>query len=245
VASVRAQHPTAIYVVSEVKHRHVEAQHVVTKRGHGFATRANLGLLQARADGHDRALLLNDDTELRDNSLSALAACKSPVCGAVLEHWTGGVQQAGLRVSLRTARVVARTSISTDGSVDAIGGAALCLDLALFDRLGGFDERFHFYFEDVDFCLRARAAGANITLVPGARIRHHGGGTRSHSSPEAAFHLGRSHALLARGLSGHGTWLRLVTVASAGSAWTLRKVGLSGIREFARGFAEGLSTPAA
>lgn len=244
VSSVRAQNPTAVYVVSEAAPSKVEAQHVVAPSGSGFAARANLGLRQARADGHSRALLLNDDTELRAGVLTALADCEAPVCGAILEHWTGGVQQAGLRVSMRTARVVAQTSVPADYAVDAIGGAALCLDLVLFERLGGFDDRFHFYFEDVDFCLRARAAGAQVTLVPEARVRHRGGGTRSHASPEAAFHLGRSHALLARGLGGHGTWLRLATVASAGSAWTLRSVGLSGISSFARGFAEGVSAPA-
>jgi len=240
VASVQAQNPFAIYVVSEAAPTDA-VHHVAADPEDGFAARANRGLRRAHADGHARALLLNDDTELCDGALNQLAACDAPICGAVLEHWGGGVQQAGLRVSRRTGRVVASTRVGEP--IEALGGAALCVDLALFEQLGGFDERYQFYFEDVDFCLRAAQGGARIVLVPGARVRHRGGGTRSHQSPEAAFHLGRSHALLARGLGRRGRLLRLATVASAGAAWTVRSVGTRGLSAFARGFAAGVRVP--
>jgi GT2 family glycosyltransferase len=244
VVSVLAQEPAAVYVVSEVAPQDVEARHVPVTPGSGFARRANAGLAAARADGHLRALLLNDDTELRDGALRGLAACDADIVGAVLEHWEGGVQQAGLSVSSRTARVVSRTRAPTNGDsgapVDAVGGGALCVELELWERLGGFDERYEFYFEDVDFCLRARAAGARVVVVDGARVRHRGGGTRSHRSADAAFHLGRSHVLLARGLGrGPARLLRLGTVASAGAAWTLRSVGPAGLGPFVRGLIAG------
>ena len=238
VSSLRREDPDAVYVVSEADPALPHVTHVAVPAGAGFAARANAGLGRAAADGHERALLLNDDTEVVPGALAALARAPDLVCGAVLEHWDGGVQQAGLRVSRRTARVVAHDSVPADPEVDAIGGAALCLDLPFFAELGGFDERYRFYFEDVDLCLRARAQGVVPRLVADARVRHRGGGTRSHRSPDAAFHLGRSHTLLARRL-GSGP-LRLLTVASAGSAWTLDSVGLVGLSAFARGMVEGI-----
>ena len=244
VASLPAD--TAIYVVSE------EApgvgQHVPVPEGAGFARRANAGLAAARADGHRSALLLNDDTELEGGVLPALASAltRSRIVGAVLEHWDGGVQQAGLSLSRRSGRVVARTSEpgATESSVDAVGGAALALDLDLWSELGGFDERFDFYFEDVDLCLRARARGVRPLLVGSARIRHRGGGTQSLRSPEAARQLGRSHVLLVRSLPGGrlARSLRLTTVIGAGAAWTLRSVGASGLGQFGRGVLAGLES---
>lgn len=218
-----------------------EGRTVAVAEDAGFAARANAGLAAASADGHTAALLLNDDTRVRPGALDALAEAVGAhrLVGAVLEHWEGGVQQAGLQVTTRTGRVTARTQDpgSRTVQVDALGGAALAIDLALWSRLGGFDERFAFYFEDVDLCLRARATDVRPHLVGGARIRHRGGGTRSHRSPDAAFHLGRSHTLLARTLGGGP--LRLGTVVAAGTAWTLRSVGLRGLPAFGRGVWSG------
>ena len=45
----------------------------------------------------------------------------------------------------------------------------------LFERLGGFDERYNPYgFEDYDFCLRARRLGYRTLYSPGARLHHRG-----------------------------------------------------------------------
>ena len=45
---------------------------------------------------------------------------------------------------------------------------------ALFERLGGFDEQFFMYGEDMDLCERARAAGFGTAIVPEARVVHYG-----------------------------------------------------------------------
>lgn len=242
LASLRPEGPGTIYVVSDGRPLLPEDVVLVeAPPGAGFAERANLGLLRALVDGAQRALLLNDDTEVRPGTLTALAACPARICGAVLEHWEGGIQQAGLTVSRATARVKARTTLPDGPEVDAVSGAAMCLDLGFFEELGGFDVAYHFYFEDVDLCMRARDAGATVELVPAAAVRHRGGGTRAHHSPDAAFHLGRSHALLAKHLGGGpALLLRMLTVAGAGSAWTLRSVGPRGVSAFARGFARGV-----
>ncbi len=239
VASANAQGGN-VFVVSEGAVP-AGATGVAVSGNAGFAARANAGLAAALEAGFEQALLLNDDTALEPGALAALEREARPdrVLGAVLLDWEGGgVQQAGM--SLRGARVRARTDIG-DGAVDAVGGAAMLLPLALWRRLGGFDEAYQFYFEDLDLCLRARASGAEVRLVPDARIRHRGGGTRSHHSPEAAFHLGRSHARFSRRLGGgKGARAgRLLWTGALGLGWTLRSVGPGGVGSFLRGLAEG------
>ena len=45
----------------------------------------------------------------------------------------------------------------------------------LFDRLGGFDERFFLYYEEVDLCRRIQAAGFRVQYWPELRVHHIGG----------------------------------------------------------------------
>lgn len=61
--------------------------------------------------------------------------------------------------------------------VDQVIGAFFVVRTNLFERLGGFDERFFVYFEEVDFSVRARQAGSSSVYVAGASAYHAGGGT--------------------------------------------------------------------
>ena len=225
------------------------ATHVPVPTSAGFSARANAGLAAARAQGHAAALLLNDDTELVGDALRVLGdgVARHRLVGGVLEHWHGGVQQAGLDVSDRTGRIRGRVADPGSGAraVDALSGAALAIDLGLWAELGGFDERYAFYFEDIDLCRRARARGVDAMLLGAARIRHRGGGTRGGRSHDAAHHLGRSHTLFVRSLPGSALArsLRMSAVVGVGAAWTVRSVGPSGLGPFVRGVLAGLAAP--
>ncbi len=53
-----------------------------------------------------------------------------------------------------------------------VSGAAFAVSRATFEKIGGFDERFFLYFEEVDFMRRLRDAGGKIVYEPGAHCRH-------------------------------------------------------------------------
>lgn len=59
--------------------------------------------------------------------------------------------------------------------VDWVPGAFALMSHVLFDRLGGFDERFFLYYEEVDLCRRVQAAGYRVMLWPDLRVQHIGG----------------------------------------------------------------------
>ncbi|MCX6171125.1 MAG: glycosyltransferase family 2 protein [Ignavibacteriales bacterium] len=59
--------------------------------------------------------------------------------------------------------------------VDAVKGAFLFMDREILKRLGGLDERFHFYYEETDFCYRWKNLGGKVYYYPGAEIVHIGG----------------------------------------------------------------------
>lgn len=60
-------------------------------------------------------------------------------------------------------------------TVDYADGAALWLDRDLFDRLGGFDERFFFYGEEADYCKRVADAGKKVVFEPKVNYVHYRG----------------------------------------------------------------------
>ena len=60
--------------------------------------------------------------------------------------------------------------------VEAISGACLMIKREVFERLGGFDERYFMYSEDIDLGFKVHQAGYKCYHVPAATVIHHGGG---------------------------------------------------------------------
>jgi N-acetylglucosaminyl-diphospho-decaprenol L-rhamnosyltransferase len=88
------------------------------------------------------------------------------------------------------------------GARDAewLSGACLLARRSVLEQLGGFDEGFFLYCEDMDLCARVRAAGFAVRYEPGATARHEGG----HSAPRTSLFavLATSRARFARKHSG-------------------------------------------
>ncbi|MEO8324871.1 MAG: glycosyltransferase family 2 protein, partial [Nitrospirota bacterium] len=56
-----------------------------------------------------------------------------------------------------------------------VSGAFLCCRRAIWNEIGGFDEQFFLYYEDVDLCLRVSEAGWEVWHVPDAVVEHQSG----------------------------------------------------------------------
>lgn len=244
--------PTA-FVVSESPppDADVAVRWVEVPEGTSYAARANAGFAAAREAGFERVVLLNDDVEVLMDGVDRLAeALRDPtvgIAGAVLLEWEGGVQHGGIRVSPTGRVLVVREAPDRGPPIDqdALSGAAMAMTTTTWERIGGFDEGYTHFFEDIDVCLRARRLGLRSVLVPGARIKHRGGGTRGHREPGTARLLGRNHARFVRRLPGGPLHrgLRLLTVAGSGLVWSARECGPAGVRAFVDGFREGSSAP--
>jgi N-acetylglucosaminyl-diphospho-decaprenol L-rhamnosyltransferase len=61
------------------------------------------------------------------------------------------------------------------GEPEWVSGACLLARRSLVEQIGGFDERFFLYCEDMDLCLRVRQAGFRVAYVPAAQVMHVGG----------------------------------------------------------------------
>jgi hypothetical protein len=146
-------------------------------------------------------LFLNPDTELFPDSISeplafmeSAAGRRCGVAGARLVDGRGNTQRSCARF-LTPARALSR-SLGLDRlsprlfpgyfmtewdhaesrEVDHVSGAFYLVRRRIFEDLGGFDERFFVYLEDMDFSRRLRAAGFAIWYLAGAAVFHEGGG---------------------------------------------------------------------
>ncbi len=96
--------------------------------------------------------------------------------------------------------------------VDQVMGAFFLMPRILYEQVGGFDERFFLYFEDVDFALRAQASGRPCYFLAEAVAFHKGGGTSEQVKPERIFYCLRSRIIYARKHFGWGRAAALTAV---------------------------------
>lgn len=165
--------------------------HVSLPENAGFAAAVNLGVARTTAP---MVLALNADTVLEPGAVGALAEALAADPGL------GGVQPRILQLEpggegdVGRARLYSRgMALSADGrafeegageaqdsrsaaarEVFGVCGAACLLRRELFERLGGYDERYFAFYEDVDLNVRARIAGWRFAYVPEAVVWHVG-----------------------------------------------------------------------
>ena len=169
---------------------------VALSRNLGFAGGNNAGVREARG----RVIaLLNNDTVADRGWLRALVAGLDPAAGfalatsrVVYAHDPTIVDSAGDGM-LRAGGAFKRhhggsaAAVGTSQEVFGVCGAACAMPKAVWDELGGFDERFFFSHEDVDLSYRARLLGYRCRYVADAVVHHHGSVTIGRTSALSVF----------------------------------------------------------
>ncbi len=117
------------------------------------------------------AQLLDADPSKLDGAGDALHAIGIP--------WRGGLGASA-------------STLPPEGETFAACGAAMLVRTADFRAVGGFDERFFCYVEDIDLCFRLRLQARATMQIPTAVVRHVGGGVSARGSAFADFHGARN-----------------------------------------------------
>lgn len=172
------------------------ARLVVSPVNGGFGAGNNLGVKAAHAAGVRPRYVhfLNPDTEIKPGAVLALvrfleAHPRAGVASGSFEHQDGtpwpiafrfpspaGELEAGCRLGivsrLLRERSVPRIMGPTPAPIDWCSGASMMLRREVLETVGGFDEVFFLYYEEVDLCLRIKAAGWECWYVPESRVMH-------------------------------------------------------------------------
>ncbi len=177
----------------------------------GFAGGHNIGIRQAIASGADYVLLFNSDAVAEPGCVGALVAAaqawpSAAFLGPLVLRAAARerIESAGQAFDTRTARhrEIGRGQLAgavgpCARAVDAISGCAMLARCAAIEAIGLLDEKLFAYFEDMDWCLRARRAGYQVVVVPRARVLHLGGGSTGGASPLSTYYSVRNHMLVA------------------------------------------------
>jgi N-acetylglucosaminyl-diphospho-decaprenol L-rhamnosyltransferase len=160
----------------------------------GFGANVNRGVAATTAD---YVCSVNPDAVPRDGAIAELrgfldAAPRGGVAGPAMVYPDGTLQPSRRRFPTVAGTILRRTPLRLafdpyklqrrhyhlderpDGPVEAdwMLGGFLMLRRSMLDELGGFDEGFFLYGEDIDLCYRAWRAGWTCWYVPAAVVEH-------------------------------------------------------------------------
>jgi GT2 family glycosyltransferase len=164
-------------------------------RNGGFAYGNNVALRAAYEHRPpDYFFLLNPDTRVVGGAIGALvrfleAHPKAGIAGGSVESPQGepgpfafrfpslwSELESGLKLRLATWLLQPWAVTLEPGAApqeaDWVGGASMMVRRELIDSIGGMDENYFLYFEETDFCFRARKAGFSVWTIPESRVIH-------------------------------------------------------------------------
>jgi GT2 family glycosyltransferase len=220
-----------------------EARLLRNRENLGFSRANNQGLREATAA---YALLLNSDAELMAGALPALAARldaqpRLAAVGPRTLNPDGTVQVSfgpaltpgnewrqrrlvrGVKNRDPSALTEAAARAAREQEPEWLSGACLLVRKEALDSVGGFDEGFFLYEEDVDLCLRLRRAGWRLLFTPAAEVVHHLGRSTQADPGRARLEYHRSHLRFYRKHNGPALTAALRAFIGAGAAlgWLL------------------------
>ena len=171
----------------------------------GFAGGMNVGIRRALDEHAGLILLVNSDMVVPPDCVARLEAAVTSgngtaIVGPLVLSRSGPdvVSSAGIDYNLDTGRMRHRLTRQVEQDVEAVSGCLMLIRRDVFDRIGLLDERYFFSFEEIDFCLRARAAGFATRVAGSAVAYHEGGQAIGPHSPRRLYFAARNHLMLAR-----------------------------------------------
>lgn len=225
---------------------HPAVRLVENRENRGFAAAANRGIRETSAP---YVLLLNPDAEVTAGSLASLVKVaedrrRAGVLGLAVRNPDGSVQPSARRVpgiweGLAHAflgRVAPRNRFTrrytmadwdhaSEREVDWVSGSAMLLRREAVEAVGGFDEGYFMYVEDVDLCTRLRRAGWAVLFTPEVEVVHEIGVSSRWQPRRMAFehsrsiyryfrtHVARGPAALLRPAARAALWLRAALIS--------------------------------
>jgi hypothetical protein len=237
---------------------------IINNHNLGFSGGFNVGLRYALRRGTDFMLILNNDTISAPNLLDELIRHAEPQSVGMVAPkiyyydeptriWSvgGDCNPITLEMTHRGNGQSDRGQWEHVIKRDFLVGCALLMKRSMLEEIGLFDTGFYpAYYEDADFCLRARRAGFQLLLAPQAKLWHKvamaSGGI---GSPQERYLMARQSVRYFRKYVRGWRWLIVLPyrlVSGFKTTWRLaRQRRFDSIRAYWRGLRDGLKLPTA
>lgn len=175
----------------------------------GYAGGNNVGIKYALEKGSDYIFILNPDTTLDKDAIKFLVErLEDPKVGIVSPKvyfsdsqkiwYAGGIfDKANVLGSHRGVDQQDKKQYDESSETDFATGAALVIKKQAFEEIGFFDERYFLYYEESDFCYRAKLKGFKIMYIPKAVVYHKNAQATGLGSPLQDYFITRNRMLFA------------------------------------------------
>ncbi len=188
-----------------IKKKYPQVKLIANKENVGFGKANNQAMKIAKGKF---LLLINPDAIVREDTLSnmlvffnehpecGLAGCKVLNPDGTLQlacrrsfptPWVSFTKITGLSKLFPHSKIFAGYNLTflnenETYEVDAVSGSFMMLRREAYEKVGGFDERFFMYGEDLDYCFRVKEAGYKVFYFSGAEVIHYKGESTKRSS---------------------------------------------------------------
>lgn len=186
-----------------------DTEFIQTGKNLGYSGGNNVGIKKALNGGADYIFILNPDTTITKDTIDILLT-RSEQYGADIvgpkiyfeaskKIWfAGGIfDESNVLGSHKGVDELDKGQCDTDEEVDFISGAALFVKSSVFKRIGYFDEDYFLYYEDSDFCFRAKKAGFKVMYIYKAIVYHGNAKSTGLGSPLQDYYITRNRLLFA------------------------------------------------
>lgn len=185
---------------------------IINSSNKGYAHGVNLGLKEAIKSGYDKFCIINSDTYVQDDfihkSLLSIVSYKSSIIGGkiyyakgyeyhknryqksdlgkILWYAGGNIDWDNVFVKHRGVDQVDNKQFKEFIETNFITGCLICFDKDILNKIGFWDESYFLYFEDADFCERAKRKKIKLYYDPSIVIWHKnaqstdGSGSKTH-----------------------------------------------------------------
>lgn len=167
---------------SELKKFNVHIKYIQSGKNLGFAGGNNLAVSGIKLGDFDYVFLLNNDTVLLDDSVDRLVKkieITPNIIGGIVNYYYDNPEemwQAGSDTVAKKLKSKERKDFDVLSEdmifVDSIPGSSMMIPRKIIEEIGLFDERYFAYYEEVDFCERAKESGYQVAFLPNTRLLH-------------------------------------------------------------------------
>ncbi len=223
--------------VEAIKQRFPEVQLVNLTENLGYAGNNNVGIAEAMAQGADWVFVLNEDTILAPDCLECLVDVGESdpsigIIGPMVYHHDDPevIQSAGGILGPHWNSIHLGMDQPDRGQFDAphavewISGCGILVRRSAIEQAGAIDERYFYFWEETEWCIRISRGGWKVIHVPTAKMWHKGVTVDHKPKPSVTYYATRNRLLT---LSKHhapprawiATWMGLLRTYTS---WTVK-----------------------
>ena len=237
----------------EFRHIHLISNHVNL----GFAAAVNQGISHAEDVGYRYVLILNNDVEAKRDFFKPLCRTitsdnRTVAMPIILQEDSDRIQNVGATLSfflglgIHIGKGKPYQTTKVPAKVDYLPFVCVAAPVEAFHEVGLLDENYFAYYEDADWCLRAKKLGWNLEVVPDSQVWHKVSGATSEDGKMGrlkAYLMSRNYIYFAR--KHYSLPKRLILYAAnfhSRMAWGLQKSCSSSARlAWLKGMCDGFT----